>query len=109
MIQEIKALKKLNVFLDRRQKAELAVLGVLFVVEGILQLISISVLIPYMAQLMNIGTNGKSVYENDQRLVWLKHAESGGNLSYHMCVACVCNKERVFLFGGAARKQVCKP
>ncbi len=54
MIQKIKALKKLNVFLDRRQKAELAVLGVLFVVEGILQLISISVLIPYMAQLMNM-------------------------------------------------------
>ena len=54
MIQKIKALKKLKMFLDRRQKAELVVLGVLFVVEGILQLISISVLIPYMAQLMNM-------------------------------------------------------
>ena len=54
MIQKIKALKKLNLFLDRRQKTELAFLGVLFVVEGILQLISISVLIPYMAQLMNM-------------------------------------------------------
>ena len=32
----------------------LLALGVLFVVEGILQLISISVLIPYMAQLMNM-------------------------------------------------------
>ncbi len=54
MIQKIKALKKLKMFLDRRQKAELVVLGVLFVLEGFLQLISISVLIPYIAQLMNM-------------------------------------------------------